>query len=43
LIRFSAVATGLLAVVYSGAPSLLVGALFCSRVYVFHRFSSSDD
>jgi hypothetical protein len=41
------VALSLLAVVYGGALSLLVAALFCGGVYVFHRFSScrrsSDD
>ena len=33
-------ALSLLAVVYGGALSLLVAALFCGGVYVFHRFSS---
>jgi hypothetical protein len=40
-------ALSVLAVAYGGALSLLVSALFCAGVYVFHRFSScrrsSDD
>ena len=34
------VALGLLAVVYGGALSLSISALFCGGVYLFHRFSS---
>jgi hypothetical protein len=34
------IALSLLAVIYGGALSLLVAALFCVGVYVIHRFSS---
>ena len=35
------VAFGMLAVVYGGALSLSISALFCVGVYVFYCFSSS--